>query len=128
MTTLHETPAHSDRSAARTAVVTASFDEQGAAIRAVGDLDAAASSRLRRLIDFHVSAGRRFLRVDLSGVTGIGESALRLLEATHQRLLAQRGTLVLIGSGEGVTRVLRSADLADELFLLEPFASDPLAY
>lgn len=128
MTTLRETSAQPDRSSAHAAAVTSSSDEQRASIRVVGDLDGTLSSRLRQVIDSHVSEGRRFLRIDLSGVTDIGQTALHLLVDTHQRVLAQRGTLVLIGAGEPISRALRSTDLADELFLLEPFASDPLDY
>jgi anti-anti-sigma factor len=111
----------------RPSAVTSSSDEDRASLRVVGDLDGLAVAQLHQVINGHLAAGRRFLRLDMSGVTEIDDDGLRLILDTHHRVLAQRGTLILIGAAANVTRTIRAADRDDVLFLLERFASDPLA-
>jgi anti-sigma B factor antagonist len=109
------------------AAVTSRADESPAAIRIAGALDATTRRALRAMVDEHLLLGRRFLRIDLSGLTTIDRPGLALLRDIHDRLLALRGTLVLIAAGPAVMASVRAAGLDGVLLMLEPFASDPWA-
>jgi anti-anti-sigma factor len=105
-------------------VETVRLDPTRALVRAVGELDLGTAAPLWAVLQGHLAAGRRFLRLDLSGVTFLDATALSGITAVHRDLLAQRGTLVITGVRPLVARVLRMTGLDDVLFIGGPRADD----
>jgi anti-anti-sigma regulatory factor len=105
-------------------VRTARCDRQGAAIRMSGDVTAGAAAVLAEVLDGHLRAGRRFLRLHVGGVRQLSEEAVTVIARAHDRLLRQRGTIVLTGVGEPIEAALRVAAPSSPLFLLAPTAAD----
>lgn len=99
----------------RATLTTIRQDRARALVRATGEWDLANAEQLGDLIDRHIDAGRRFVRLDLSTVTFLDCACLDVLEVAHRRLLAARGTLVLTGLPARVARVLRITGLDDVL-------------
>lgn len=98
-------------------VDTVRFDATRASIEVRGELDLGTSAPLWAVLDCHLASGRRFLRLDLSGVSFIDATALNGIIRTHHALLARHGTLVLTGARGLVARVLRLTGLDDVLFV-----------
>jgi anti-anti-sigma factor len=113
--------------AARMSVDTAHCDARRASIKVSGELDIATVAPLWVALDAHLSAGRRYLRLDLSEVTFLDASTLGAIAHFHHRALDRRGTLVLTGARPPVTRMLRLTGLDDVLFVGGPRADDDLA-
>ena len=67
-------------------------DRTRAVVQVTRELDSAGVAMLERLLDEHYAAGRRFLRISVVGVRGLSASLITLLERTHYRMLARRGT------------------------------------
>jgi anti-anti-sigma factor len=107
-------------------VETIRFDRQRALVQVSGDLDLTTTAPLWAVLRGHLAAGRRFVRLDLSGVTFLDASALNGIARAHQDLLARRGTLVITDAGPFVARVLRLAGLHDLLFLGRAPSGDDL--
>ena len=66
-----------------------------------GTLSADTAPELARRIDTALSAGVRWLIVDLSGASEVSDSALAALVATARDLRARRGELIVAGSAGG---------------------------
>jgi anti-anti-sigma factor len=105
-------------------VETVRFDGLRASIKVHGELDLSTAAPLWAVLDGHLAAGRRFLRLDLSGVTFLDATALSGITRTHKALLARRGTLVVTGVRARVGRVLRMTGLDEVLFVSGPRADD----
>jgi anti-sigma B factor antagonist len=88
-----------------------------ALVRVVGELDMATAAPLWAVLEGHCAAGRRFLRLDVSGLTFVDATALTGITAAHRALLANRGTLVLTGVHSLVARVLLLTGLDEVLFV-----------
>jgi anti-anti-sigma regulatory factor len=99
-------------------VRTASCDATRANVYVSGDLDCDGAAVLAQVIDGHVRAGRRFLRLNLGGVRTLDPAATMVIARAHEQLLATKGTLILIGVGGRIEAVLRSAAPASPLLLL----------
>jgi anti-anti-sigma factor len=101
-----------------------------AAICAFGELDLAARPALAEGLQQQQDAGRRFVRLDLSGVTFLDCSCLGVLVAFHHRFLELHGLLILTGVNAHVARLLTLIGLHDTLFVIpddqEPFGCLPL--
>jgi anti-sigma B factor antagonist len=108
------------------AVETVRFDRLRALIRVSGELDLSTAAPLWAVLESHVAAGRRFLRLDLSGVTFLDATALTGITRAHQALLRRKGTLVITGVRTLVARVLRLTGLDEVLFVGGPRADDDL--
>lgn len=108
------------------AVETVRFDRLRALIRVSGELDLSTAAPLWAVLESHVAAGRRFLRLDLSGVTFLDATALTGITRAHQALLRRKGTLVITGVRTLVARVLRLTGLDEVLFVSGPRADDDL--
>jgi ABC-type transporter Mla MlaB component len=80
----------------RTAI-TLNSDATRASLRAAGALNSDTVAELARAANEHVSAGRRYVRLDLANVTSVDNAAIAALARVHSRLLATRGTLILTG-------------------------------
>jgi len=98
-------------------VETVRLDQTRAYVKVSGEVDLATAAPLWAVLDGHLGAGRRFLRLDLAGVSFLDGSALTGLTRVHQDALARRGTLVLTGVSARVARVLRLAGLDRLLFI-----------
>ena len=105
-------------------VDTVRFDQTRALIKVNGELDLSTAAPLWAVLQSHLAAGRRFLRLDLSGVTFLDATVLTGITRAHQDLLARRGTLVITGVRALVSRVLRMTGLDEVLFVSGPRAED----
>jgi anti-anti-sigma factor len=86
-------------------------DQTRALVRAVGEWDLAAADALAEELRAHETAGRRFVRLDVSAVTFLDCACLDVLVGAHARFLAARGTLVLSGMTPRILRLLRLTGL-----------------
>ena len=98
-------------------VETVRFDATRALIRVAGELDLSTAAPLWAVLRGHLNSGRRFLRLDVSGVTFLDATALTGITSAHRDLLANRGTLVITGVRTIVARVLRLTGLDEVLFI-----------
>lgn len=106
-----------ERDRASMTVRTLRADSNRANIKVTGELDVSTAAPLWAVLQGHLASGRRFLRLDLSGVTFLDATALTGITKTHQELLARRGTLVITGVRSLVARVLRMTGLDETLFV-----------
>jgi anti-anti-sigma factor len=93
-------------------------------VKVTGELDVSTAAPLWAVLRSHVNSGRRFLRLDMSGVTFLDATALTGITAVHRDLLARRGTLVITGVRALVARVLRVTGLDEVLLVSGPRAED----
>lgn len=107
-------------------VQTVRFDDTRALIKVIGELDLSTAAPLWAVLQSHLAAGRRFLRLDLSGVTFLDATVLSGITRTHKELLSRRGTLVITGVRALVSRVLRMTGMDQVLFVSGPRADDDL--
>ena len=110
----------------RVSVETARCDRLRGLIKVSGELDLSTAAPLWAVLKGHVEAGRRFLRLDMSGVTFLDAAALSGITDVHRELLRRRGTLVITGVRPIVSRVLRMTHLDKVLFVSGPRADDDL--
>ena len=99
-------------------------DRTRAVVQVTRELDSAGVAMLERLLDEHYAAGRRFLRISVVGVRGLSASLITLLERTHYRMLARRGTSIITGAGPEVMRSLAELGLDQVLLVVETCADD----
>jgi anti-anti-sigma factor len=110
----------------RISVETARCDRLRALVKVTGELDLRTAAPLWAVLQGHVNSGRRFVRLDVSGVTFLDATALTGITAVHRELLHRRGTLVITGVRSLVARVLRVTGLDTVLFVSGPRADDDL--
>jgi anti-anti-sigma factor len=92
-------------------------DASKATVHVAGDLDLSTTDGLSAVLEEHLAAGRRYLRVDLGSCTFLDSTALATLVDVHERVLNSRGTLVLMGVGARPERLLRITKL-DKVLLV----------
>lgn len=102
-------------------------DRYRANLQLSGALVGASAALLAALIENQVQAGRRFLRIDVGGLSDVDRAGAAAFEDAHHRLLSRRGTCILTGATSLVMRVLADAGLDRELFVLAPSADGTLA-
>ena len=83
-----------------------------------GELDLATVARVERAVDATLAQGVRMLIVDLSGLSFIDSSGLRLFVVLHQRAVAEGWRLSLIRPREQAMKVFVVSGLEANL----PFA------
>lgn len=105
-------------------VRTSSCDATRANLTVSGDLDDDGAAVLSEVIEGHIRAGRRFLRLHLGGVRGLGDAAMVVIARAHEQLLAGRGTLILTGVSGRIEAALRIAAPASPLLLLPDLRAD----
>ena len=105
-------------------VHTVRCDATRANVRVSGDLDDGGASVLAEVIDGHLRAGRRFLRLHVGRVRTLGTAAVEVIAAAHDQLLARRGTMILTGVDATLEAVLRAATPASPLLILAPTAAE----
>ena len=101
----------------RVSVETVGLDRLRAHVRVTGDLDVSTAAPLWAVLQSHLAAGRRHVRLDLAGVAFLDASALSGIVQTHHDALEMRGTLVLSGMNSHVDKVLHMTGLHDVLFV-----------
>lgn len=87
-------------------LTTLSQDRNRALLRAVGEWDLANADLLARQLKEHETAGRRFVRLDVGGVSFLDCTCLGVLATAHHQFLAAHGTLVLTGVTPRIMRLL----------------------
>jgi anti-anti-sigma regulatory factor len=105
-------------------VHTVRCDALRANVRVSGNVDAGGAAVLAHVIESHVRAGRRFLRLNIAGVRTLGAAAVQVLAAAHDQLLARRGTMILTGVSRPMEARLRAASPASPLLILPPTAAE----
>lgn len=101
-------------------LATVHADASRASVHVAGNLDLATVDDLMTVLDEHIRAGRRYLRVDLGSCTFLDSTALARLVRLHLRLLETRGTLVLTGVRHRPARLLAITRLDSVLFVGGP--------
>jgi anti-anti-sigma regulatory factor len=98
------------RASAPFTVTTTRCDGVRADLRVCGRLNGRGAQVLRAVLDGHLRAGRRYLRVDIGGAAALDDAALGVLCEAHRWLLAARGTLVITAVTTSLAPVLAAAD------------------
>ena len=96
-------------------------DATRAVLQAYGVLDVAAAERLSAVVLGQLAAGRRFVRLDVSGLRMPDRAALMTLVRAHKTFLDARGTLILTGVGPQLAHLLRRTDLDRTLLVADPY-------
>ncbi|MDT4939213.1 MAG: anti-sigma factor antagonist [Pseudonocardiales bacterium] len=72
-------------------------DSLRANVRLAGDLDLASAQILAAALEHELDTGRRYLRLDLSGLGFLDSTGIEALIEAHWMFLERRGTLILLG-------------------------------
>lgn len=83
-----------------------------------GEFDLAAVDLFTTVVAHQLNMGRRFIRLDMSGVTFLDCAMLRALVLAHNQLLAHRGQLTLTRVGPRVAKLLRLTELDTALHVV----------
>lgn len=105
-------------------VRTVAADATRASVRVTGELSPGCVVLLGEVLDGHLRAGRRFARLNLSGVHTIDATAGAVLLGAHRAFLERRGTLILTGVGAVVRAALAADGLLDDLLVVPPTADE----
>jgi anti-anti-sigma regulatory factor len=105
-------------------VHTARADATRANLHVSGELGSDGAVVLAQVIDGHLRAGRRFLRLHIGGARTLGEQAIAVIADAHEQLLARRGTMILTGVSPAMEDVLRAATLTSPLLMIRPTAAE----
>ncbi len=97
------------------------LDPLRANICAAGELDLAARDALTEVLDRQEGVRRPFVHLNMSRVTFMDCSCLGVLIASHQRLRAREGLLIISGVTDLVTRVLTLSGHDHLLFVVPAF-------
>jgi anti-anti-sigma factor len=129
MTTTSVEPESSDQPTMNAAfdVRTSRWDATRANLQVSGHLDAGGAAVLATVLDGHLRAGRRFLRLHIGGVRSLAEEAIAVIADAHDQLLARRGTMILTSVSPSMEDVLRAATLTSPLFMIRPTAAEELS-
>lgn len=96
-------------------VQTVELDPGRAHVTVRGDVDLSTGAALWAVLRSHLSAGRRDLLLDLSGVTFMDVTALTGIAEVHREAVEHHGRLVLAGVHDPVARLLRLTGLDEML-------------
>ncbi|HVK30214.1 MAG TPA: STAS domain-containing protein [Nocardioides sp.] len=103
-------------------MISTDLQTTGAVLVLAGDLDVRSTSEIRAALDEHIRVHGSYtdgrVLVDLSDVTSIDETALKVLAAASRRARRRGGAVVLRGSCPAVRRMLHLTHLV-RLFELE---------
>ncbi|MDT4927242.1 MAG: hypothetical protein QOF92_109 [Pseudonocardiales bacterium] len=92
-------------------------DGARAYLQLCGELDLATADQLTSVLTRHLLGGRRFVRLDLSGLDFLDCAGLRSLVSGHNVYLARGGTLVLTHVGPRPARLLEITELDGALLI-----------
>jgi anti-anti-sigma factor len=82
-----------------------------ATLKLSGELDLCSVDLLEAVLHNHIAAGRRYIRLDMSGLKFIDCAGLRAVVDAHNALLFEHGRLDLIRVGPPTARLLRITEL-----------------
>jgi anti-anti-sigma factor len=108
-------------------VRTSRCDATRANLHVSGHLSADGAAVLAQVIEGHLRAGRRFLRLHIGGVRSVGTEAIAVIAAAHEQLLSRRGTMILTGVSSTMEDVLRAATPTSPLLMIRPTAAEKLS-
>jgi anti-sigma B factor antagonist len=100
-------------------VTVASSHANHATVYLKGSVDLATSELLADVLNQQLGTGRRFVRLDLSGLLFLDCAGLRTLVHAHNAFLAARGTLVLTGIRPHIARLLQISHLDEALLIAD---------
>ncbi len=100
------------------AIVTVSEDAWRAVVALHGELDVANAPQLQAVLEGHLDAGRRVVRLDTQDVTFLDSSALGAIVAVHRRCVELHATLILTGVSGIVERIVKLTGL-DQVLLID---------
>ncbi|HKC28685.1 MAG TPA: STAS domain-containing protein [Jatrophihabitans sp.] len=100
-------------------VTVTAADATNATVRVQGEMDLATAELVTAALDSQLTAGRRFVRLDLSALRFLDGTGLDVLVRAHNRFLAERGSLVLTGVGTRVARLLSITHLDEALLVAD---------
>ena len=81
-------------------------DDLRANVRLAGDLDLASARLLIAALEHELDCGRRYLRLDLSGLSFLDSAGVAALVDVHWAFLERRGTVIIIGIRPRARRLL----------------------
>lgn len=81
-------------------------DAMRANVRLAGDLDLASARVLTAALEHEVDLGRRYVRLDLSGLGFVDSAGIQALLEAHWLFLRRRGTLILLGLNRQARRLV----------------------
>jgi anti-anti-sigma factor len=102
-----------------------SFDGAGSTLVVAGELDAHSAPALRERLG--VSTGGDEIALDMSGITFMDSSGLRVLIDAHQEAADRDRRLVVVEPSASVRRVLEIAGVLDHLDVRDASPSDRTA-
>lgn len=102
------------------------LDEGGVVITPSGRLDSNSSPRLERLLTLLLDEGQRWLYIDLTDVTYIASSGLKILVSAWRRAQAQQGDVLLSGMQPRIIEIFEMVGF-DMLFRIFPTLEAALA-
>jgi anti-anti-sigma factor len=73
---------------------------------------------MQAILDGHLDAGRRVLRIDTQDVTFLDSTALGAIVAVHRRCVELHATLILTGVSGIVERIVKLTGL-DQVLLID---------
>ena len=106
-------------------ISTVSEDAWRAVVALRGELDLAHVSRLQAVLDGHLNAGRRMLRLDTQDVTFMDSSVLGVIVAAHRRCTELHASLILTGVSGIVQRIVQLTAL-DQVLLIDSAGHEAL--
>jgi anti-sigma B factor antagonist len=100
-------------------LATTACDATHARLEAFGELDLISRAELQDALAYHLRRGRRFVSVDLAGLTFLDAAGIGAFVAAHQRFLEAHGQLVFRNAPQRVLQLLGLVGVEQELFLLD---------
>lgn len=96
-------------------VVEADHHDDEVVLSLTGELDPHTAPVLRSVLEAQVSDGTRTLVFDLSGLSFVDSSGLRVIIAAHHEMAARGGRLVLRSPSDMTRRILEITRLSDHV-------------
>jgi len=103
---------------------TVAVDATRATVRVSGELTSGCAALIAVVLDGHLRAGRRFVRLNLGGAHTIDRAVVAQLRRVHCAFLEHRGTLILTGVGPEVAAALSKTGAAGDFLVLPPAADE----
>jgi anti-sigma B factor antagonist len=101
------------------AVTVMQTDETRAVVALHGELDLANAGLVGGVLGNQLKIGRRYVRLDLSGLDFVDASGLSAIVQAHNAFLAAHGNLLLTGIGPRFARLIALTHLERDLFLVD---------
>jgi anti-anti-sigma factor len=101
------------------AVATRSCDADHAFVEVVGELDVVSSGQLADAVSYHLGRGRRYVTVDLAGVTFLDAGGISAFIRLHQMFLSAHGRLLFCNATRRVLWLLELLEVLDDLLVVD---------